>query len=62
MAVDTDQLVIASQTTTLERFATRTGERIADGLTIVSIVVLEHGSCTAYVRHDRLGKEEVLKV
>jgi hypothetical protein len=57
MAVDTDQLVIASQTTTLERLATRTVERISDGPTIVSIVVLQHTGCAAYVRHDRLGKE-----
>jgi hypothetical protein len=57
MAVDTDQLVIAAQATTLERLATRTVERISDGPTIVSIVVLQHGSYAAYVRHDRLGKE-----
>jgi hypothetical protein len=57
MEVDTDQLVIASQAATLQRLATRSGECISDGPTIVSIVVLQHGGCAAHVRHDRLGKE-----
>jgi hypothetical protein len=57
MEVDADQLVIASQATTLERLATRTVECISDGPTIVSMVVLQHGGWAAHVRHDRLGKE-----
>jgi hypothetical protein len=57
MAVDADQLVIASQATTLKRLATRTVECISDSATIVSMIVLQHGGCAAYVRHDRLGKE-----
>jgi hypothetical protein len=57
MQVDADQLVIASQASTLERLATGAVECISDGLTIVSIVVLQNGGRAAYVRHDRLGKE-----
>jgi len=57
MEVDSDQLVIASQATTLERFATRTVEFISDGPAIVSIVVLQHGGCAAHVGHDRVGIE-----
>jgi hypothetical protein len=57
MEVDADQLVIAAQATTLERLATGAIECISDGPAIVSIVVLQHGSCAAYVRHDRLRKE-----
>ena len=57
MAADADQLVIASQATTLERLTTRTVECVSDGPTVVSIVVLPHGGCPARVRHDRLGKE-----
>jgi hypothetical protein len=40
MAVDADQLVIASQATTLERRATRTVESVSDRSTIVSMIVL----------------------
>jgi predicted metal-binding protein len=57
MEVDTDQLLIASQATILERLATRAVECISDGSTIVCVIVLQHGGCPTHVHHDRPGKE-----
>jgi hypothetical protein len=62
MEVDADQLVVASQATTLERLATGAVECISDSPTIVSTIVLQHGGCAVHVRHDRLRKQQMRKV
>jgi len=62
MTFDANQLVIAAQTTTLERLATAAVECISDSATIVSIVALQHGGSAALIHHDSLRKEQVRKL